>query len=181
MASAQAIGDIHELFVKDPGLGKRTFGLIANNFDQYTEPYNLLPHWLSRATGGTHVSAAWVVSNFMPVAVAVGATGAIVRVYMSKDSPEKREEMIGNIQTALTIVSVSYALFTLGRMQYAVRVGADRLFITTAAFLEYALSGRVDPAGARLVRPDLFARLPRRVRDAFSAGALKPPTSLKLA
>ena len=174
MATAQEVYDVHKLMTDDPTLSKRMLQLMAKNFNQYTEPFNLLPHWLSELLGGATMSASWFVSNLLPITVAAGSGTAMALIYRSKEPVEKRESYITDLQTVLTVTSVAYALFTFGRMQYTVRQMTDRLLVTTSAFMEYAVAnGKIDLKNTKVLDPDLFRRLPKRVQGRFLSGELR--------
>lgn len=166
---------VDQLF-SSPAFSQRFAQTVIRNMDLYTEPYNVLPEWLSQRLGGVVVSPLFVTKYVLPSAVMLAVATALVqnRLDHGKDSEKRRNERMSRVTLLMTGLSVSYLLYTLSRMGNGVRLVTDRAMITTAALVEHMLAadqgGVVRPDTVRAMDGSLLRRLPRRVQTRLARG-----------
>lgn len=166
--------------IEDKDFFKKFTQRIMSNVDMYTAPFNVLPLWLSNLLGGRVYSADWIASHVLPVGIITAVAATIAWNRTDKEASEEMKlRRFANLQLVLTGLSVSFALFTLGKMQYSVRGFADRLVITTGALLESMLTpdGRVTDSNTQIIQGRLLHRLPRSVQARLAAGVVDHASS----
>lgn len=167
------VGDAVAKALGDKAFFDKLMTRIIANADLYTAPFNMLPKWVSNLTGGSTLSAPWISSHVLPFMVASAVIATVAWNRTDKEaSNEMKTRRFANLQLVLTGVSVSYALFTFGKLQYAIRGAADRAVITTAALFESMLNpeGVVNETSTQVIQGRLLRRLPVSVRDRLASG-----------